>query len=266
MSRFSIGLCLILLITVSCEQVGAPLGIGADDDNVDPSPVTEEAFEVEEAVEQPTIVERSNDPVDDDITLALRLGVIEGQMFAFVELYRVGDFQTAKAHLLSADDKLYVELMPAFAARGLPGFAGSLAQLNAESEKNEDIEHAYSAFEAELRANQPVLSVRDQLLASSELMRMAKIALEASVASDRQTIIDQRKFQDAYGMMRIARNGISELQTSDINESEAIAVAHEQMDLLADLLPAMKVDKIEGDATMISAAADQIERIASRLG
>ncbi len=250
---------LLLAALVSCDR--------AAEETVSENAAEEIDAELQDAEPEVEVAEpapvRTGDPVTDDIELAHQLGVMRGRLVAFVTLYRIGEYDSAAAHLMSADSAAYAALMPAFEARGGEGFAGPLAQLNASAAARGNVEAPYAALVAAIDANIPPLDVRERLIAVAEMLRSAGADFSASV-DETGAVISALGYQQAYGETKAARQMLTAASTSDIGESEAIAVAHELLDQVDQAFPALTASETEGDPFLFVTAADQIERAALR--
>ncbi len=220
----------------------------------------------EGAVEQTTVEAdiRSGDPATDDVEFIYRLGLIRGHLAAFLELYRVEAFDMAASHLKHPGSELYAGLVPAFEARHTGGFAQELDALADRSARRGDVDEAYAGAIAAIRAEAPAVAVSTKLLAISKMVATAAEEFEAGVADD-GAIGEPHEYQDAFGFLTVAREMLAAENPSDINETEAIAVAHEQLDLCLNEFSGLLVDRTEGEAATIYAAGAVIERAALRL-
>jgi len=236
------------------ESAPAPSAV-SDSENVTeaPEPIAEETPEI-----------RSGDPADDDVEFIYRLGLIRGHLLSFIELYRAEAYETAAAHVQHPGSELYDALVPAFEARASDGFAGGLNALADASAERGDVNALYADLVVAIRATAPKTSVAVKLLAISKMVATAAEEFEAGVAED-GAITDAHEYQDAFGFLSVAREMLASENSSDINEAEAIAVAHEQLDLSINAFAGLLAEATEGQAETIYAAAAQIERAALRL-
>ncbi len=203
----------------------------------------------------------SGDPATEDAEFLHRLGQIRGHLVAFMELYRAGEVENAMMHARHPEDELYVALAPAFEARRFVGFAEELSRLVNAARDNGDVESAYAATIAAIRANQPDADVATKLMGISKIAKTAGDEFSIGVAED-GSIANLHEYQDAYGFLTAAREMLSEEETGDINESEAIAVAHEQIDLALQEFSGLIVEQTEGKASTLYGAASRIEIVA----
>ncbi len=234
----------------------------------DPSPEAVSASEnITEALE-PTVEEqpeiRSGNPADDDVEFIYRLGLIRGHLLSFIELYRADAFEMATAHVQHPSNELYEALIPAFEARASDSFADGLIALADASAERGDVSTLYANLVVAIRATAPKTSVAVKLLAISKMVSAAAEEFDAGVSDD-GAIVDPHEYQDAFGFLAVAREMLASESSSDINEGEAIAVAHEQLDLSINAFAGLLAEETEGEAETIYAAAAQIERAAQRL-
>jgi hypothetical protein len=233
-----------------------------------PSPAAVSASEIVTAAPEPVAEEipeiRSGDPADDDVEFIYRLGLIRGHLLSFIELYRAGAYETAAAHVQHPGSELYDALIPAFAARASDGFADDLTTLADAAAERGDVNALYADLVVAIRATAPKTSVAVKLLAISKMVATAAEEFDAGVADD-GAIVDAHEYQDAFGFLSVAREMLASENSSDINETEAIAVAHEQLDLSINAFAGLLAEETEGQAETIYAAAAQIERVAQRL-
>ena len=213
----------------------------------------------------PPPVVRTGDPVTDDVAYLHKQSLIAGHMIAFFDLYRIGEYDAADAHLVRPDSDIYASLIPAFEARLENGFAGALAQVAATAGARGDIEETYQFLMTEMAGSEPELSVQFTMFAVADIIRSASEAFTDGV-DDVGAVSDIVQYQYGYGLMAASRDLLSKVSTNDINEAEAIAVTHEQLDAIAIGFPALTAAQTDGDAAMMQSAADVIERAAQRLG
>ncbi len=236
------------------ESAPAPSAV-SDSENVTeaPEPVTEDIPEI-----------RSGDPADDDVEFIYRLGLIRGHLLSFIELYRAEAYEMASAHVQHPASELYDALVPAFEARASDGFAEGLTALADAAAEHSDVDAVYADLVVAIRATAPKTSVAVKLLAISKMVATAAEEFDVGVADD-CAIVDAHEYQDAFGFLSVAREMLASENSSDINETEAIAVAHEQLDLSISAFAGLLAETSEGQAETIYAAAAQIERAALRL-
>lgn len=207
---------------------------------------------------------RSGDPATDDIEYLRLLGLIRGELAAFIELYRAALYSAGMPLLPSAQSPAYAALAPAFEMRGEAGFSAELAVLRLEAEKRGDIDSAYLALSNAIAASEPPRQLTIKLLAIAEVARNAGELFGESVAED-GSIVNPIGYQRGYGYLLAARESLAGEFTSDINEAEAINLAHEQIDLALMNFPGILAAQSEGSVATIEAAAERIEMVAQRL-
>lgn len=206
----------------------------------------------------------SGDPASDNVALLHRLGMVRGHLIAFRELYRADAFEMAATHAKHPEDEIYRELAPAFDARGLAGFRSELEALAQAAEQRSDIEGPYEAVIESIRHNDPVTDIRARLLAVSKVIQSAGDEFALGVGED-GAIVNIHEYQDAFGFVVAARELLAEVETGDINASEAIAVAHEQLDLADSAFAGLMSSETDGDASTLYGAAARIEIAAAGL-
>lgn len=224
-----------------------------------------DAADVDSVEMRPSAIRmRTGDPATDDVEFVYRLGLLRGHMAAFAELYRAGELEMASVHAKHPSDELYADLEPAFAARQSDGFDDALEVFMRQAADGSEIDDAYANLLTAISEETPSLNVPEKLLAVSLLVAEAAEEFDAGVAED-GAITKPQEYQDAYGFLTAAREMLAEDVSADINETEAIAVAHEQVDMAFSALPSLMAQFTEGDAATISQAASVIERAARRL-
>lgn len=201
---------------------------------------------------------RTGDPATDDVEYLYRLGLIRGHLSAFIELYRSGNFEMAAMHVKHPEDEIYQELKPAFTARGVAGFEDRLTTLVEAAENKSQVEETYSSTILALTANMPPEDAKTKLLAVAALTTSAADEFKVGV-DDSGAVVEPHEYQDAYGFLIAAREILANADTSDINASEAVAIAHEQIDLALTAFEGLVTDQTEGDASTIYGAASRIE-------
>ncbi len=234
---------------------------------IDDAAIDDAAGESPSGVEpagEPEAVVRSGDPSDDDAEYLYRLGVARGHLAAFIELYRAGAIDMAETHLEDPQQKFYDALVPALAARGQRGFIGALNDLADAADGGGDVEAKYATAISAIRASAPASDVQTTLLSVSLLVAAAAKEFDIGVSED-GVVTGHREYQDAYGFLAAAREMLAEIKTYDINASEAIAVAHEQIDLCLASFNGLVADQTEGAPATLHAAAARIEGVALRL-
>jgi len=200
----------------------------------------------------------SADPAASDVAYMHLLGLVRGHLIAFHELYNGGERDMALTHAKHPESELYASLVPAFQSRNLPGFAEELNDLAAAAESGGDIGDAYSAVVAAISANTPDASVGEHLLAVSEIVRTAADEFAIGVEDD-GAITNAHEYQDAYGFLIASREILSGIETSDVAEADAIALAHEQIDLGLSPYNSLSDETTEGKPSTLYGAAARIE-------
>ena len=201
---------------------------------------------------------RTGDPTTDDVEYLYRLGMVRGHLAAFIELYRAGSFDMAAMHVKHPESELYAALSPAFAARGDGGFADALTSLADAAENKGDVEQVYAATVSSIRKSAGEANARTTLLAVSQLVSTAAEEFDIGVTENGE-IVEPHEYQDAFGFLSAAREIVAEIETRDINAGEAIAVAHEQIDLALASFDGLVVAETEGVSSTLYGAAARIE-------
>ncbi len=255
------------VVAIALSGCGEKSGPEATEES-DPSPAVASVSEARAEAPEPIVEDiaeiRSGDPADDDVEFIYRLGLIRGHLLSFIELYRDEAFDMAAAHVQHPGSELYEALIPAFEARASNGFADDLTALADVSAEHGDVSALYADLVVAIRATAPKTSVAVKLLAISKMVGTAAAEFDAGVADD-GAIVDAHEYQDAFGFLSVAREMLASENSSDINEAEAIAFAHEQLDLSINAFAGLLAEETEGQAETIYAAAAQIERAAQRL-
>jgi hypothetical protein len=251
------------LALAACERESADEDTAVDTaeeiviDVVEADAIDAQATPVEELI-------RSGDPADDDVEYLYRLGLMRGHLAAFIELYRAGSYDMALTHVKHPESELYADVVPAFAARGKVGFADELTKLAGAADARGDVEPVYEQAISAIRDNAPAGDVKTTLLAVSVMVNTAAEEFEIGV-DDAGAVVEPHEYQDAYGFLVAAREMLAEEETGDINAGEAIAIAHEQIDLSLASFDGLVVDETAGIAATLYGASEQIESVALRL-
>jgi len=205
---------------------------------------------------------RTGDPATDDVEYIRLLGLVRGHLTAFVELYQGGATEMALMHVKHPESELYQNLVPAFEARRTTGFSDQLTALSDAANAGGDISESYSAVSEAISMQMPAASIKNTLLAISEIVRTAAEEFDMGVEDD-GTISKPHEYQDAYGFLVAAREMLSGLHTDDMNEGDAIAMAHEQIETSLASFDGLTVTQTEGRPSTLFGAAARIE-IAAR--
>ncbi|MEM9616681.1 MAG: hypothetical protein AAF936_01875 [Pseudomonadota bacterium] len=200
----------------------------------------------------------SGDPATDDIEYLYRLALVRGHLIAFRELYDSGEREMALGHSKHPQSELYAGLAPAFEARSKPGFADQLSALASAAEAGGDIDDAYNAVADAIAAHFPDMTVKTRLLAVSKIVSTAADEFDIGVEDD-GAITNAHEYQDAYGFLNAARMVLASGETSDMAESEAVAMAQEQLDIALSEFDGLTAATTEGAASVLYGAAARIE-------
>lgn len=204
------------------------------------------------------------DPATSDVAYIKLLGLVRGHLIAFYELYQNGEHDMARMHVKHPESELYMDIIPAFAPRKQPGFADDLSALVAAAAANGDVDAEYSAAVEALDAHAPNASPAVQLLAISEIVRTAADEFDIGVEDD-GAITNAHEYQDAYGFLVSSRDILAGIKTSDVNATDAISLAHEQLELALGSFDGLTADSTEGRASTLYGAAARIELAARGL-
>ncbi|GJL91599.1 hypothetical protein [Hyphococcus sp.] len=205
------------------------------------------------------------DAASDDVAYIRLLGLARGHLAAFYELYRGGASEMAQSHAKHPESELYVELSKAFEARHQKGFADELKNLATAAAAGGSVDEEFTDAIAAIDAHMPKTSANDTLLAVAEIVRTAADEFDIGVEDD-GTVSNAHEYQDAYGFLSASRDILSAIQTTDINETEAISLAHEQIETALSSFGALTAPNTEGRASTLYGAAARIEIAARGLG
>lgn len=204
----------------------------------------------------------SGDPATDDVTYLKLLGLVRGHLIAFYELYHGGSKDMARMHVKHPESELYVGIAPAFGPRGQKGFADELKALVNAATAGADVDAEYSAAVEAISAHAPVASPAVVLLAVSEIIRIGADEFAIGVEED-GSISNAHEYQDAYGFLVSSRDMLAGIDTNDVNASDAINLAHEQIEIALASFDGLTVESTEGRTSTLYGAAARIE-IAAR--
>ncbi|MEZ5892268.1 MAG: hypothetical protein R3C58_03870 [Parvularculaceae bacterium] len=205
---------------------------------------------------------RSGDPATDDVEFLRLLALVRGHLNAFIELQHGGEAEMARMHVKHPESELYSSLVPALEARKLPGFADELRALAAAAEEGANTDEAYSAAINAIASQEPKASVSKRLLAASEVVRVAADEFDVGVEDD-GTVSNAHEYQDAYGFLIAARDLVAGAETTDVNETDALGLAHEQIEAALASFNGLTVGQTDGRSSALYGAAARIE-IAAR--
>jgi hypothetical protein len=167
-------------------------------------------------------------------------------------------------HAKHPESELYAGLVPAFAARGKPGFAAELDALAHAVERGEDVEAAYAAVTNAISDNEPDADFATRLMAIATLARTAGNEFAIGVA-DNGTVVNAHEYQDAYGFLMAAREMLASTDAADAQDAQGLALADEQLQIALGEFDALTVNRVDGDASVIHGAAARIEIEANML-
>lgn len=206
----------------------------------------------------------SYNPATDDAEYLHRLGQVRGHLIAFITLHNLGADEMSATHAKHPESELYADLIPAFKARKLPGFAAELDALTSAMARGTDIDSAYSTLQAAISNNEPQVSVSVWLKAMATLARTAGDEFKIGVGED-GTVTNAHEYQDAFGFLMAARDMLARLSPSNDDEKAAIAKVDGQLDLALEEFSDLRATKIDGRSSPIYGAAARIELAALAL-
>jgi hypothetical protein len=203
-----------------------------------------------------------------DIAYLTQLGLMRGHLNVGFDLYQQGAIDAAKTHMKHPGDELYATLAPAFAARGVSGFADELENLAVlvESEADlSDVRAAYTDLEAAIKtAEQGVVQINLQtrLEVVAQLVRTA--AEEYDIGVKKGLVVNEHEYQDALGFIRVARSIIDSVDAgSEAVNGTAIQQVRMQIENIKPAWPTVIApEKVKNGADVIYDAATKIEMIA----
>lgn len=202
--------------------------------------------------------EGGGDPATDDAEFIYRLGLVQGHLIAFRELHAVGEMDMASTHAKHPESEIYAALAPAFSARSKPGFADELSALVAAGEEGGDMDSAYADAIAAIEAHIPDADVKTYLLAASKIAATAAEEYDIGVEDD-GAISNAHEYQDAFGFLVSARNIVSMAQADTVDESEAVGVAQEQIEIALAAFDGLSAASTDGSPSTLYGAAARIE-------
>lgn len=204
------------------------------------------------------------DPATDDIEYLHRLGQARGHLVAFMALHRLGEHEMSMTHAKHPESELYADLVPAFTARGLRGFAQELAALADAVETGENVDAAYAEVRKAISANEPEVDVETRLTAIATLARTAGDEFAIGVAED-GSVTNAHEYQDAYGFLTAAREMLAATDTTGAGDQQAIEHADEQLETALAEFDALTAERVGGNASVIHGAAARMEIEATML-
>jgi len=206
----------------------------------------------------------SGDPATDDVAYLKLLGLVRGHLIAFYELYQSGSQDMARMHVKHPESELYAGIAPAFGPRGQTGFADELTALVSAAAAGGEVDGEYSDAVEALNAHMPAARPAVMLLAVSEIIRVAADEFDIGVEDD-GAISNAHEYQDAYGFLVASRDMVAGIETTDVNATDAISLAHEQIELALASFDGLTVDMTEGRPSTLYGAAARIELAARGL-
>lgn len=169
-------------------------------------------------------------------------------------------------------DELYAELEPAFAARGLPGFADELTALADSVEGRQPVDRVDAAYVAAVAAIDRLAGTgaessreaRDVVQVIANLIRTA--ADEYAVGVQGSRVVEPQEYQDAWGFTQIAMEQADGLATRGGAAGDVAVDIKARLESLAPAWPSVvPPDTIANGASRLSDAATAIEAAGGRL-
>ena len=203
-------------------------------------------------------------PVDDDVEYLHRLGQTRGHLVAFIELHRMGMQDMSMTHAKHPESELYQGLVPAFAARGKPGFAEELAALASAVERGTNVDIAYRNVVRAISENEPPADFATRLMAIATLARTAGMEFAIGVADD-GTVVNAHEYQDAFGFLTAAGEMLADHRPANAEEEQAVLLAKRQLAIALEEFGSLTANHVDGRASAIHGAAARIEIEANML-
>jgi hypothetical protein len=206
----------------------------------------------------------TSEALADDAQFLTLLGLVEGHLRVGIELYRQGALEMAKSHMKHPGDELYVDLVPALAARRIEGFAPALEELAAAVEGARPIADADAAFEnARGEIDRARAAAGADLAAKlASVVRLVRTAAEEyAVGVKAGRVADPHEYQDAWGFTQAAKQmmaGLSPTERGQMGKAYGQVVA--ELEALDKAWPSLvPPQSVASDASLLHAAAARIE-------
>lgn len=204
-----------------------------------------------------------------DIAYLTHLGLIKGHLYVGSELYKAGHVDHAKTHMKHPESELYADLIPAFEARNVEGFAAELSAISNAVEQDKGVEAVQAAFDNLMAAidksamatsetsNQPA----EQLKLVVQLLRVA--ADEYAIAVVDGQMKNAHEYQDAFGFTTIAKSIVASIASED---EAVLAAKTSATEVIAELKPhwtaLVPPETLSTEAGALYGAAAKIELLA----
>ncbi len=197
----------------------------------------------------------------------LDLDLVLGHLTVGTALFLAGHADMALTHMKHPGDEIYADLVPAFAARGLPGFTAELEALAAAVEAGETaeaVQERLAALTAAVTAARGTPTAREELDAVTLLVRTA--ADEYGIGVVDGTLANMHEYQDAWGFLQVARDRLAVLAGStDAATAAAATEALAALDATGANFPDLTGSGPLGHADVIHGAAARVELAALTL-
>lgn len=197
------------------------------------------------------------------------LALIEGHLRVGFALYAAGRADLAVTHMKHPQDEIYSTLEPELAEYGASGFAEELTALATSVEAQKplaEVDAAYLAVIAKITAARTAkdMAPRDTLDAIIAATRVAADEYAIGVVDGK--IVNLHEYQDAWGFIETAKVMADGLITSaDPTVSAAATEVRKALEDTAIAFDGLVPEAIEGQATVIIAAAGAIELAAFKV-
>ncbi len=179
----------------------------------------------------------------DDMAYLTQLFLTKGHLRVGVELYRQGAFDLADVHMKHPHDELYMDLEPALAARGLPGFADELTALATSVETRQPLTQVEAAHATVVEAIERAAAISGAadpgqiIRVVGSLMRTAAEEYAAGVEGTR--VVEPKEYQDAWGFTQVAIEQLDKLSGTGGAASQMAADIRTRIDTLAPAWPSV---------------------------
>jgi len=196
------------------------------------------------------------------------INLMKGHLWIGIQLYKDAQIENAKMHMKHPKSELYEDMIPAFKAKGAPGFASKLDEL-ASSVENEDpylaVDKIYQNLLKAIHENEKFVdkaskSVGQKIVLVISLLEIA--AEEYAIGIVNGEVKNKFEYQDALGFTTMATNILKNAATEDKSQKERLLNILNIVDGLSFLWPELVPDSnVNGDAKIILNAIAEIKVI-----
>lgn len=205
------------------------------------------------------------DFASNDLAYLTHLALMRGHLFVGHELYQAGHKEHAKTHMKHPESELYADVVTAFEARQVAGFANQLSALSQAVEADagsESVANAYAQLVSAISASE--LAVSSSELTPSFTLKRAVQLLRTAGDEYAIAVVDGKmenahEYQDAFGFTTIARTILEGMDESTTETKQAKQAALEHVANLKPLWPSIVPPQ------ELSTAADALYGAAARL-